>query len=143
MEALPELGSYKDSVCFINEMCKLYRGGDWRNGGSWQMEDLPDLSGAPAASEPKLQVMATMYYWAKASAIGDAHLPFCFKEMGATAQIARDLAGEKVWAAFFGDDKEGIFDTAVCPMQLRKIVFAFWKQSVMTTHDWMNKFTAW
>lgn len=28
---------------FINDMCKLCRGGDWRNGGSCHLEALPEL----------------------------------------------------------------------------------------------------
>ena len=62
-----------------------------------------------------------MYYWARASSMGDASLPFAFKEMGATVAVAQELVGEKVWRAFFKDTVIG--DGDVCPMQLRQIMF--------------------
>ena len=84
-------------------------------------EDLPDLTKAEAPAEEVLVTLSRMHYWAKATAIGDAHLPFAFSEMGATATVARLLAGEKVWTAFFAATE--IQDNVVCPMQLRRIIF--------------------
>ena len=72
-------------------------------------------------SSEATKVMTTMHYWARASAMGDAHLPFSFAEMGATVAVAQDLVGVVIWAAFFADRKMG--DKDVCPMQLRQIMF--------------------
>ena len=68
-----------------------------------------------------MKVMTTMHYWARASAMGDAHLPFAFAQMGATVAVSRELVGEKVWMAFFKDAT--LEDKDVCPMQLRQIIF--------------------
>ena len=82
--------------------------------------NLVDVSKLKSSKE-STKVMATMYYWARASAMGDQALPFSFAEMGATVVVARELVGETGWKAFFSDCKVG--DTDVCPMQLRQIMF--------------------
>ena len=82
--------------------------------------DLADLSKRKATDE-STKVMATMYYWARASAMGDQALPFSFAEMGATVEVALELVGKAVWKAFFSECV--IVDKDVCPMQLRQIMF--------------------
>ena len=82
--------------------------------------DLVDMTKLKS-SEESTKVKATMYYWARASAMGDAHLPFSFADMSATVAVAQELVGEVVWKAFFKD--ADIEDGDVCPMQLRQIMF--------------------
>ena len=82
--------------------------------------DLADMS-AHKASSASTKVMATMYYWARASSMGDAQLPYAFQDMGATVAVAQELVGEKVWKTFFKDNV--LVDGDVCPMQLRQIIF--------------------
>ena len=48
--------------------------------------------------------------------------------MGATIEVAYDLAGPKVWKALFGEDK--LTEQEICPMQLRQVIFM-----QLTTHD--------
>ena len=83
-------------------------------------DDLVDMSQWSSSDESKT-VMACMYYWARASSMGDAQFPFAFKEMGATVAVAQELVGNKVWKAFFKDST--VTDGDVCPMQLRQIMF--------------------
>ena len=49
-----------------------------------------------------------MWHWARASALGDANLPFSFKDMGANAGVAHDLVGAKAWKAFEVAEKAGV-----------------------------------
>ena len=84
-------------------------------------KDLPDLTDAPEAAKDAVVVLSTMFCWARASALGDSHLPFAFAEMGATAVVAKCLVGEAVWDAFF--KAATVTDATICPMQLRQIVF--------------------
>ena len=48
--------------------------------------------------------------------------------MGATIEVAYDLAGPKVWKALFGEDK--LTEQDICPMQLRQVIFM-----QLMTHD--------
>ena len=64
--------------------------------------DLPDLTKAPEMDPSAAPVLACMYYWRQTSALSDAQLPFTFKEMGATTDVAGDLVGTTVWQASFG-----------------------------------------
>ena len=84
-------------------------------------EDLPDLTEAPEAAKSAVVVLSTMFCWARASALGESHLPFAFSEMGATAVVAKCLTGDVVWDAFFKG--AAVTDGTICPMQLRQIVF--------------------
>ena len=83
-------------------------------------EDLPVLD-ASAADAAALQVLAQMYFWAKASSMGESFLPFSFLEMGATVEVAILLVGKKVWKEMFKG--HAITQDMVCPMQLRQIMF--------------------
>ena len=67
--------------------------------------------------------MGKMYNWARASVLGDAHLPFSFAEMGATIQVAKYLAGDVIWKSFFVQSADSISSQDVCPMQLRQVIF--------------------
>ena len=82
--------------------------------------DLPILD-ASTAGKDDLPVLARMYYWAKASSMGDSFLPFSFTELGSTADVALLLVGKTVWQAMF----KGAVITSedICPMQLRQIMF--------------------
>ena len=82
--------------------------------------DLVDMTKLKS-SEASTKVQATMYYWARASAMGDAHLPYTFTDMSATVKVAQELVGEAVWKTFFKDS--AITDGDVCPMQLRQVMF--------------------
>ena len=86
-----------------------------------QKDDLPDLSASPPISAEDMPSMTQMYHWARASVLGDAHLPFSFAEMGITIQVGKYLAGKTIWEQFFGDCAISTQD--VCPMQLRQVVF--------------------
>ena len=66
-------------------------------------------------------MLAHMYHWAKASAMGDTMLPYSFAEMGATIEVAIMLVGEKAWKSMFGNNT--IMDHMVCPMQMRQCMF--------------------
>ena len=85
-------------------------------------EDLPDLSDCAEMKDGAAEALGMMYLWARASALGDAHVPFTFAEMGATTKVAADLVGKKVWDAFFGFTTP-INDQSVCPMRLRQVMF--------------------
>ena len=91
--------------------------------GDISKEDLPNLDGSIQADKEALPVLARMYYWARASALGDSFLPYTFKEMGATAEVALSLVGEKAWKAMFKEDADAITDIMICPMQMRQIMF--------------------
>ena len=65
-------------------------------------------------------VLAMMHYWTQCSAFTDACLPYTFKDMGATPEVAHGLVGPKVWQAYFADAVIGLDE--VCPMQLRSII---------------------
>ena len=65
-------------------------------------------------------VLAMMHYWTQCSAFTDACLPYTFKDMGATPEVAHGLVGQKVWHAYFADAVIGLDE--VCPMQLRSII---------------------
>ena len=84
-------------------------------------EDLTDLSQPPPVAPADLPAMQTMWCWMRASALGDAQLPFSFAEMGATIQVAKQLVGQKVWEMFF--DAAKLSSSEICPMQLRQLVF--------------------
>ena len=86
-----------------------------------QRSDLPDLSLEPDIKAEDMPSMTAMFYWARASVLGDAHLPFSFAEMGATTQVAKYLAGDVIWKAFFGTTEVNSQD--ICPMQLRQVLF--------------------
>ena len=88
---------------------------------TFKKEDFVNLTNSPEPAKEALGPCTKMYLWARASALGDAHLPFSFFEMGATVQVAHDLVGAKVWEAFFGKQEVDVHD--VCPMRLRQVVF--------------------
>ena len=87
----------------------------------FNQSDLPDLSKVTSIDDDSKNSLALMYQWAKASSMGDAHLPFSFSETGATIQAAQGLVGIVVWKAFFSDAILTAQD--VCPMQLRQVMF--------------------
>ena len=86
-------------------------------------EDLPDLSTCAEMKDGAAEALGDMYLWARASALGDLHVPFTFAEMGATTKVAADLVGKTVWEAFFVGSKTPISNASVCPMMLRQVMF--------------------
>ena len=86
-------------------------------------DSLPNLDGSVKATKEVMPVLARMYYWAKASAMGDNHLPYTFREMGATAEVALLLVGQVAWDAMFMKGSKGITSDDICPMQMRQVVF--------------------
>ena len=63
-----------------------------------------------------------MLFWERSSALGDAMLPFTFTQMGATANMSKQLVGDAVWSKFYQGQTVG--DDVVCPMQLRRAIFS-------------------
>jgi hypothetical protein len=89
-------------------------------------EELVALKDAPPPCEEYKPVLATMHHWAQASFMGETAVPFSFQQMGATTDVCFSLVGKKVWDKVFAAEvAQGlvIADTAICPLQLRQVIF--------------------
>ena len=81
--------------------------------------EVPTLDLTPP--KETVPMLARMYHWAQASAIGEAFLPFSLADMMSNVEIATSLVGLPIWQRFYGTAE--VKDSEVIPMQLRMLIF--------------------